>query len=491
MAAWLCLGLMTLLINCCSFVTAQMSKAECKTTVNDYNPKFHIKLPNIPTALNFQTLYTNNSLAIIYESGVPDKPYTYLKTTNFNDYINFTSAITLPAYTQVLFVINDDDNTANFTNNTGALIAGYQVQSNNMQNLVYSSNWRTSWNFKCRNTNCFNITLNNAVSINWNEDLGQWLGQDTSSRLHLSRNLQNWTYFQARISSTYNEIEEEFFPISPVENTNVSKWVLLISSRPGYQNYRPGYYVLNSSPTGFVKEYSSAYALDYCQDSRYFSIAHDGNAVKGQKILVGSISIRNFLTPTSVPIDWSDIFLTPRRISLRKLPDRYYITQTPFGDFSSRVTGSHNYKNLEITPDCNHLACFRTLSYRIEAEIRLNTATRVGFIVRKSSSQGTEIGYDNSRGYFVDRRNSGFPVGANLDQIGNYAGLYTSNYRVSDGIVNFVVLVDVSVIEVFCEDGIVVFSFLVFSNPDSNAIELFAIGGNANARKLDLHVFDG
>ena len=65
--------------------------------------------------------------------------------------------------------------------------------------------------------------------------------------------------------------------------------------------------------------------------------------------------------------------------------------------------------------------------------------------------------------------------------------MHTAPLPPGDGPVRLEVVVDESSVEVFVGDGEVVLTDLVFPGPDSTGIEVFAEGGTAAVRRLEVH----
>jgi levanase len=118
----------------------------------------------------------------------------------------------------------------------------------------------------------------------------------------------------------------------------------------------------------------------------------------------------------------------------------------------------------------------------IIATIRLASADTVGVRVRTSSDQQTEIGYDvDAEQLYLDRRDAG------VDSFSrSFPGVHRGPLRVRDGTVRLRILVDRSTLEVFGNSGRTVLSDLIFPDPRSDGIEVFAHGGSTTIPSMNV-----
>lgn len=123
--------------------------------------------------------------------------------------------------------------------------------------------------------------------------------------------------------------------------------------------------------------------------------------------------------------------------------------------------------------DENLLAGVSGNTLRITARVETK-AQRFGFRVFIGDGEYTEIGYDRSLGYYLDRTHtsSGNTV------IANYSAVYSSGtaFAPADGVYDFVILLDRGSLEMFCEDYTQVFYANTFAGYYSDGLEFFIEG---------------
>ena len=112
----------------------------------------------------------------------------------------------------------------------------------------------------------------------------------------------------------------------------------------------------------------------------------------------------------------------------------------------------------------------------------LGSASQVGLKVRKGASEETVIGVRRDPAeVFVDRTRSG-----NTTFHERFPGRHAAPLRPETKTVRLHVFVDWSSVEVFANDGEVVLSERIFPSAESDGIEIFAEGGDAAVRSLQI-----
>lgn len=191
---------------------------------------------------------------------------------------------------------------------------------------------------------------------------------------------------------------------------------------------------------------------------------------------------------------WNGGFTFPVRYSLKQAKETvggesrkvWVLQQTPIDalDGIAAEPPLYSEKNLQVSAaDENLLAGVSGNTLRITARVKTR-AQRFGFRVFIGDGEYTEIGYDRSLGYYLDRTHtsSGNTV------IANYSAVYSSGtaFAPADDVYDFVILLDCGSLEMFCEDYTQVFYANTFAGYYSDGLEFF-IEGEKSAL-LDLTV---
>lgn len=132
--------------------------------------------------------------------------------------------------------------------------------------------------------------------------------------------------------------------------------------------------------------------------------------------------------------------------------------------------------------------------FRLDVELEIGDAERAGVVVRASegfsaeptisaaTAEGTLIGYDTIRGeVFVDRTRSGA-----VEFHPDFAGVSSAPVPTDGGVVGLEVYVDRTSVEMITADGRCAISSLIFPDASSLGLGVFALGGAARLRRLDV-----
>lgn len=181
---------------------------------------------------------------------------------------------------------------------------------------------------------------------------------------------------------------------------------------------------------------------------------------------------------------WNGGFTFPVRYSLEQAEgtvggesrEIWVLQQTPIAALDGIAAEAPLYsgKNLQVSAeDGNILAGVSGNTLRITAKVQTQ-AQRFGFRVFVGEGEYTEIGYDASLGYYLDRTHtsSGNTV------IANYSAVYSSGtaFAPADSTYDLDILLDRGSIEMFCENYTQVFYANTFAGYYSDGLEFFIEG---------------
>lgn len=188
-------------------------------------------------------------------------------------------------------------------------------------------------------------------------------------------------------------------------------------------------------------------------------------------------------TPT---YPWRGAQSLTRSLSLRTVGDDVKLYQEPVAVEALREKRLRlKSQTVTGTELLTHKAA-RGRTLEIIAEFEPGSADSFGLHVRKGSGEETVVGYDTATSeVFVDRTKSG-----NVGFSGDFPGVHSGPLLVEDGIVKLHIFVDESSVEVFAGDGQTVITDLIFPNPASDRLALFAEGGTANLKSLEVYQLD-
>jgi fructan beta-fructosidase len=143
-----------------------------------------------------------------------------------------------------------------------------------------------------------------------------------------------------------------------------------------------------------------------------------------------------------------------------------------------------HWQHETISPGTNLLSDVNGQALEIIAEFQEYTSTeRFGFRVRVGAEEFTTIGFHTRQTkLFVDRSHSG-----QNDFYAGFAAAQVADLLPVNGVVRLHIFVDRASVEVFGNDGQVVFSDNIFPSEYSQGLELFTEGGPVTLNSLDVY----
>ena len=222
--------------------------------------------------------------------------------------------------------------------------------------------------------------------------------------------------------------------------------------------------------------------VDYGAD--FYAPQSWSNAPDDRRVWLGWMN--NWTYAQDIPTStWRGSFTVPRELTLVTTPEGVRLAQTPIAELQ-QLRGQHwQWRDETIGPNNDLLAGVRGETLEIVAEFAIADmadADRFGLRVRVGPDAYTTIGYGvKARTLYVDRTRSG-EVAFNPA----FPAVHTAALQPVDGRVRLHILIDRASVEVFANDGLVVFSEQVFPSDDSNGLELFVDGEQVQLRALDI-----
>ena len=185
--------------------------------------------------------------------------------------------------------------------------------------------------------------------------------------------------------------------------------------------------------------------------------------------------------PTST---WRGSMTIPRELSLTETEEGIRLIQTAVSELKQLRHIKYTWQDLTIKADPTPLTIIRGDALEIVAEIETPIeAENMGIRIRVGDGEATAIGYKpKNQTLYVDRTNAG-----QADFHNNFASKHTAQLKPVNGLIRLHIFVDRSSIELFANDGLVVFSEKIFPNGESVGVELFAEETAVTFRTLDIY----
>jgi fructan beta-fructosidase len=271
----------------------------------------------------------------------------------------------------------------------------------------------------------------------------------------------------------------------PVDGGPETRWVLTAGISSGGPAGGTGtqYFIGGFDGQVFISENPKDTVLWSDFGADYYAAQSWNDEPNGRRLMVGWMS--NWQYATDIPTStWRGTFTVPRELSLVKTLDGIRLVQQPVSELENLRCEHWAWNEGAVTPGSNILSdlCGETLE--IDAEFQINSQVEsFGFRVRKGEGEHTTIGYRvEDKQLFVDRTHSG-----QSDFNDDFACPLFTDMTPNDSVIGMHIFVDRSSLEVFGNDGLVVFSERIFPRKESLGLEIFTEGGDIVLNFLDVY----
>jgi fructan beta-fructosidase len=230
--------------------------------------------------------------------------------------------------------------------------------------------------------------------------------------------------------------------------------------------------------------------MDYGKDY-YAAVSFFGHPVGDpRRIMIGWFSNWEYANDTP-ETDWRGAMAFPREISLKKTDEGVRMAQLPVKELDKLRNQAKSWAIAEhaiTVAEANEILArdqVRGKVLRIDMELTLGTARMAGVMVFKGGHDRTLIGVDGPKEIvFIDRTHSGM-VSFNPHFPGRQEGPLHDAKNVT-----LEILLDRSSVEVFAENGGTTLADRVYPSEHDDGIEVFAEGGSALIRSLQIAEID-
>lgn len=178
---------------------------------------------------------------------------------------------------------------------------------------------------------------------------------------------------------------------------------------------------------------------------------------------------------------WRGALTLPRTLSLRRSGSGIDLIQQPIKALEALRQQHFSLEDTVLEEGFRRLE-FTGAALEIQAQLQPQSALEFGLKLRVGEGQETLVGYDTvRREFYVDRHNTG-----RSDFSPHFAQRHSAPSSPADGLIGLHIFLDQSSVEVFADGGRVVITDLIFPDPYSAGLELFAKGGTVRVKTLDI-----
>lgn len=256
------------------------------------------------------------------------------------------------------------------------------------------------------------------------------------------------------------------------DDDGVEHWVLQVDTNPGGPQGGSGAHWFVGDFDGENFSGVSAGYADYGAD--FYAAQSWSNAPDGRRIWTAWMGnwLYALFTPTS---PWRGVMTVPREVSLVGGGEAVQLSQRPVAELLDlRTDVLARERDLEVV-DRYDLPDADLFDLELEATVGDRD---LEIVVRAGGSEETRIGYVGGE-LFVDRSRSGEDSFSEF-----FAGRHSLPIALEE--LDLRVVVDWSSIEVFAQDGTVVFTDQIFPDPDSRGLRI-ETNGRVDIHRLEVH----
>ncbi|OQP62843.1 glycosyl hydrolase family 32 [Niastella vici] len=356
---------------------------------------------------------------------------------------------------------------------------GEKAGRNNFQNqsLAYSVDNGKTWTKYAGNPVLKNpgITDFRDPKVSWYEPEKKWIMTlATKDRItfYSSPDLKGWT----KESEFGKELGAhggvwECPDLFTLEDNGKKVWVLIVNLNPGGPNGGSAtqYFMGDFNGNKFTPADSATRWLDYGPDE-YAGItwSNTGN----RKLFLGWMSNWQYanVVPTTT---WRNAMTVPRELTIKQAGTSRYIASTPVAELNAIRLNPVAWQNIRVqnTFEVGTKASKIVLPGRLD--LNLEKPNDFAVILANDAGEELEIGYDSKQQqYYIDRSRSG-----KVDFQKDFAGRAVAPRLRKTGSMDLKLVIDVSSVELFADDGITVMTSIFFPSKPFDHIRLRSPGG--------------
>jgi fructan beta-fructosidase len=353
---------------------------------------------------------------------------------------------------------------------------GEKAHSNNYQNqsIAYSNDDGKTWKKYDHNPVLKNpgITDFRDPKVIWYEPGKKWimtLATKDRVSFYSSRNLLNWkkeSEFGEHIGAHGGVWEcPDLFAL---DDNGKKVWILIVNINPGAPNLGSGtqYFVGSFDGNKFTTSNTNTKWLDYGPDD-YAGITWSNTGTR--KIFLGWMS--NWLYANVVPtVTWRNAMTIPRELKLKHTGKDVFVVSAPVKELN--IVQQHPIIANNIVVKTNFDIHQKIGAIKFPCRLNLSIDTLKNFSVVLSNNIGEQliIGYDkNNNQFYIDRTKSGK---TNFQK--DFAAKHIAPRFIKNHGINLSLIIDVSSVELFADDGLTVMTEIFFPNKPYNKITIHA-----------------
>jgi len=353
---------------------------------------------------------------------------------------------------------------------------GEKAHRNNYQNqsIAYSNDDGKTWKKYDHNPVLKNpgITDFRDPKVMWYEPGKKWimtLATKERVTFYSSRNLLNWkkeSEFGEHIGAHGGVWEcPDLFAL---DDNGKKVWILIVNINPGAPNLGSGtqYFVGSFDGNRFITSNTNTKWLDYGPDD-YAGITWSNTG--SRKIFLGWMS--NWLYANVVPtVAWRNAMTIPRELKLKHVGKDILVASEPVNELKIIQQHPITVNNLVVQKNFDVHQKAGAVKFPCRLSLTMDTVKDFSVILSNDMGEQLIIGYDKRNNqFYIDRTKSGK---TNFQK--DFAAKHVAPRFIKNNGMNLSLIIDVSSVELFADDGLTVMTEIFFPNKPYDKISLTA-----------------
>ncbi len=235
-------------------------------------------------------------------------------------------------------------------------------------------------------------------------------------------------------------------------------WALIVSINPGGPNKGSAtqYFIGDFDGKNFTASHTDARWIDYGPDN-YAGITWSNTGKR--KIFIGWMS--NWLYANQVPTTtWRNAMTIPRELKLKHVSNDIFVTSQPVAELNKIQSKPIVIPNVRVKNKLDLSKKIGNAALPCRINLSLDETKDFSIILSNDAGEEVVIGFDKKqKQYFIDRAKSG-----KIDFQNDFSGRHLAPRLTADNKMNVSLVIDVSSVELFADNGLTVMTSLFFPN---------------------------
>ncbi|MEP7251482.1 MAG: glycoside hydrolase family 32 protein [Ginsengibacter sp.] len=340
------------------------------------------------------------------------------------------------------------------------------------QSLAYSLDNGNTWIKYAKNPVLKNpgIIDFRDPKVMWYEAGKKWIMTlATKDRItfYSSKNLKDWNK-ESEVGSNIGAHGGvwECPDLFTLDDNGKKVWVLIVNINPGGPNKGSAtqYFLGDFDGNKFTPNDTETRWLDYGPDE-YAGITWSNTG--DRKIFLGWMS--NWMYANEVPtIAWRNAMTIPRELKIKHAGQQVFVASEPVDELSKIESKPMIVQNVKVSGSLDISEKTGNLNFPCRIDLKLDEIKDFSLVLSNYINEKLIIGYDkNKNHYFIDRTKSG-----KTDFKEGFSAIHTAPRFSDNSKMDMTLIIDVSSVELFADDGLSVMSEIFFPNEPYNKINI-------------------